>query len=86
LTTSISNSTSSPFLKRSADWKNTKYVELVDYGGGIKHSKKYGTIYATNGHKVLAIEMKGGYKFVIGTQNKSELEAFLEKSEQLYYS
>lgn len=66
-----------PFLKKS--------VELVAYGSvggwGVKHSKKYGTVYATGGDMGLAIEIKSGSKFVISTQNESELKAFLEKSD-----
>ncbi len=73
-----------PFLKKSIKWKDTKSVELVEYGfvggWGIKESRKYGTVYATGGEKGLAIEMDNGRKFVIGTQKEEELKAFLEKT------
>jgi hypothetical protein len=72
-----------PFLKKSVAWSDVKSARVLDYGTvggwGIKHSSKYGTVYATSGDIGLAIEMKSGSKFVIGTQNEDELKSFLEK-------
>jgi len=72
-----------PFLKKSVEWKNIKSARVVDYGTvggwGIKHSKDYGTVYATGGDMGLAIAMQNGDKFVIGTQKESELRTFLDR-------
>lgn len=72
-----------PFMKMSVVWQNVESAQVLDYGTvggwGIKHSSKYGTVYATGGDYGLAVKMKGGKKFVIGTQKKEELDAFLAK-------
>jgi len=72
-----------PFLKKSVERKNINSAKVLDYGTvggwGIKQSRKYGTVYSTGGDLGLAIVMQNGDKFVIGTQNESELETFLRK-------
>ncbi len=40
---------------------------------GIWLFTKYGTVYNTRGNKGLALELKNGKKFLIGTQKMEEL-------------
>jgi len=72
-----------PFLSKSVDWKDVASANIVDYGfiggWGIRYTKKYGKVYNTSGSKGLAIELKNGDKFLIGTQQESELGDFLAK-------
>ncbi len=72
-----------PFLRKKIIWENVESARVVNYGTvggwGIKHSPDHGTVYATGGDHGLAIKLKSGRKFVIGTQKKDELEAFLQK-------
>lgn len=71
-----------PFVKKSVRWADVASAEVLDYGTvggwGVKHSGKYGTVYATDGDYGLAITMKKGQKFVIGTRKESDLKSFLE--------
>ncbi|MCZ4408420.1 hypothetical protein O3Q51_06345 [Cryomorphaceae bacterium 1068] len=79
-----------PFLKKSFKWTNVESAKVLEYGTeggwGIKHSSKYGTVYSTGGDYGMAVKMKDGRKFVIGTQKEEELKGFLEKSAHLVQS
>ncbi len=72
-----------PFTKKNVMWRDIKNVELVDYGfvggWGIRLGTKYGTVYNTKGSKGLAIELKNGKKFLIGTQKEKELKDILNE-------
>lgn len=72
-----------PLLKKSVSWKDVKSAKVLNYGSvggwGLKHSKKYGSVYSTGGEMGLAIVMNSGHKFVIGTQKENDLKSFLEK-------
>jgi hypothetical protein len=71
-----------PFLKKNIKWNELKSMKIVNYGFvgyGIRLGSKYGTVYNINGNKGLAIELKNGKKFVIGTQNETELNSTLKK-------
>ena len=72
-----------PFTKKNVEWKNVKTAQIVNYGfvggWGIRHWTKYGTVFNTKGNKGLAIELKNGEKFLIGTQRESELTAIIKK-------
>jgi hypothetical protein len=71
-----------PFLKKKVNWNEIKSVKIVNYGFvgyGIRFGSKHGTVYNTNGNKGLAIELKNGKKFVIGTQKETEMNTFVEK-------
>ena len=46
---------------------------------GVRLGSKYGTVYNINGNKGLAIELKNGKKFMVGTQKAAELKNRLEK-------
>jgi hypothetical protein len=73
-----------PFVKKQIRWKDIKSAEIVNYGfvggWGIRLWTKYGTVYNTNGNKGLAIELLNGKKFLIGTQNDTELNKIVEKA------
>ncbi len=71
-----------PFLKKNIKWNELKSMKIVNYGFvgyGIRLGSKYGTVYNINGNKGLAIELKNGKKFVIGTQNETKLNSTLKK-------
>ena len=72
-----------PFVKKTAQWKDVKSAKILNYGfaggWGIRIGTKYGTIYNTKGNKGLAIELKSGKKFLIGTQKEAELTKVLKK-------
>lgn len=72
-----------PFVKKKVDWNELKNIKVVNYGfiggWGIRLWTKYGTVYNIKGNKGLAIELKSGEKFLIGTQKESELSNILKK-------
>lgn len=71
-----------PFLKKDIKWNDIKSAKIVNYGFvgyGIRYGSTYGTVYNTNGKMGLAIELKDGKKFVIGTQKEKELNDILDK-------
>ncbi len=67
-----------PFTKKSVAWEEIEKVEVLDYGfvggWGIRIGTKYGTVYNIRGSKGMAIQLKNGKKFLIGTQKESELK------------
>jgi len=71
-----------PFSKKRVSWEQIKSAEIVNYGfvggWGIRFTAKYGTVYNTWGKMGLAIELKNGRKFLIGTQKVDELSEFLK--------
>lgn len=71
-----------PFIYHKVKFKEIDNVEVVDFGyvggWGIHTSPKYGTVYSIKGHTGLAIELKNGEKFCIGTQRAEEIEAILK--------
>ena len=72
-----------PFVKKRIKWKDIKSAKIVKYGFvgyGIRLGSEYGTVYNTKGQKGLAIELKTGKKFVIGTQKANELTKIVEKA------
>ncbi len=65
-----------PFIKKKIKWVDVKSANIVTYGlvgYGIRFGTKYGTVYNIKGNKGLAIELKSGKKFLIGTQKHLEL-------------
>ena len=71
-----------PFVKRRVSWTEIKTAKVVNYGfvggWGIRLWPKYGTIYNTKGNKGLAIELKDGKRFLIGTQKETEIKKVVE--------
>jgi len=71
-----------PFVKKNIKWNELQCLKIVNYGFvgyGIRLGSKFGTVYNINGNKGLAIELKNGKKFVIGTQKENELNNTLKK-------
>lgn len=72
-----------PFVKKRVKWSEVKKAEVLNYGfvggWGIRLSFKYGTVYNIKGNKGLAIELRSGKRFVIGTQRETELRKIVEK-------
>lgn len=70
-----------PFISRNYSWKKIESAEVVDYGfvggWGIRLFTAYGTVYNVKGRKGLAVKMKNGKKFCVGTQRPSELQTKL---------
>ena len=66
-----------PLTKRAVKWSEVKRAEVVNYGfvggWGIRLWTSYGTVYNTSGNKGLAIELKDGKKFLIGTRREGEM-------------
>lgn len=73
----------SPFANRTIQWADVQSAEVLDYGfvggWGIRLWTKYGTVYNTQGRIGLAIVMKNGKKFLVGTQKEQELKAVIER-------
>lgn len=71
-----------PFLKREYRWDEISSARMVNYGfqggWGIRIGTKYGTLYNISGNKGLAIELKSGKKFCIGTRKEDELGSVVE--------
>lgn len=72
-----------PFTRRNVQWKDIESAKVVNYGfvggWGIRLWTKYGTVYNTKGNKGLAIELKNGEKFLIGTQKEAELGELIKR-------
>ena len=73
----------SPFLKRAFKWEEITYYEIVNYGfvggWGIRLGTTYGTVYNVKGNKGLALQLKNGKKYLIGTQKEHELKRLIDK-------
>lgn len=66
-----------PILKRKAAWHEIESAKVVSYGFvgyGIRFGSKHGIVYNTSGNKGLAIKLKNGKKFLIGTQQSEKIE------------
>jgi hypothetical protein len=72
----------SPLTSKTFEWNDIKSAELIKYGfvggWGIRLWTKYGTVYNVKGDMGLAIHMKNGKKYVIGTQKVEELSNYLK--------
>ncbi|MBX2871761.1 MAG: hypothetical protein KTR30_06670 [Saprospiraceae bacterium] len=76
-----------PLAKREIHWSEVKTYQIVDYGfvggWGIRMGTKYGTVYNTKGKTGLALELRNGRRYCVGTQKEEELATFLQEMEQL---
>lgn len=65
------------FKKKQFQFKDIVSATVVSYrfvgGYGLRYSTKYGTIYNIKGNKGLALTMKNGKKFMIGTQHSVQV-------------
>lgn len=72
-----------PFVHKSVKWYDIKSAKVLNYGfiggWGIRYWTQYGTVYNVKGNKGLAIELKNGKKFLIGTQKENELSELIKK-------
>lgn len=71
-----------PFLKRTFKWSNIESAEIIKYGFvgyGIRLSTKYGTMYNVKGSQGLALTLKNGKKYLIGTQKPEELQRLVKE-------
>lgn len=70
-----------PFIKRAYQWQEIASAQVVDYGfaggWGIRSNTSFGTIFSVKGSKGLAVELKDGRKFCLGTQRPEELQRTL---------
>ena len=66
-----------PFVRKSVKWTEVEEARVVNYGfvggWGIRFWTSYGTVYNVSGNKGLALNLKDGKKFLIGTQKENEL-------------
>ena len=73
-----------PFVSKKVSWDEVKKIDVVDYGfvggWGIRLWTDYGTVYNMKGKLGLAIELKTGKKFVIGTQEPEQMKLVIEKA------
>lgn len=70
-----------PLVNKKVNWSDIIKSEVLNYGfvggWGIRLFTKYGTVYNTKGKMGLAIVLRNGNKFIIGTQKPKELEEFI---------
>ncbi|MGB5272717.1 MAG: hypothetical protein WBN39_01570, partial [Flavobacteriaceae bacterium] len=58
-------------------WEDIDKAEIIKYrfvGFGIRLSFKYGTVYNIKGNLGMALHLKDGKKYLIGTQKPEELQ------------
>ncbi len=76
-----------PFTKKEFKWSEIERAKVLNYGfiggWGIRLFTKYGTAYNIKGSIGLALELKNGKKYLIGTQKgdllKTKIEGFIPK-------
>ena len=72
-----------PLVSKKVSWKEVASAKIVNYGfvggWGVRLWTSYGTVYNTKGKIGLAIELKSGKKFLIGTQKETELKSVLKE-------
>lgn len=72
-----------PLLNKSFRWEDIEIAEVLDYGfvggWGIRLFTSYGTVYNVSGSKGLAITLKNGKRYVIGTQKEEEMRKVVEE-------
>ena len=67
-----------PIATKVFKWENIERVEPITYGFvgyGLRFSFKHGTVYNIRGNKGVAVYLKDGGRYVVGTQQQ---EAFME--------
>lgn len=72
-----------PFgVKKLASWEEMESVDIVKYGFvgyGIRWGSSYGTVYNVKGNKGIAITLKNGKKYLIGTQQPEAVSSMLKE-------
>lgn len=73
-----------PLIRKSIKWNEIESVSVKKYGfvggWGIRLGTKYGTVYNIKGNIGLAVILKDGKKFLIGTQKEEELKRIIKAS------
>ena len=76
-----------PLASKKVKWEGISEAKIVNYGfvggWGVRLWTPYGTVYNTKGKIGLAIELKNGSKFLIGTQKETELKNVLKEISSL---
>lgn len=71
-----------PFFRKKhfavSDIATARVITYGFVGYGLRLSPKYGTVYNIKGDKGLALVMKNGKKFMIGTQHPRQVEDVLK--------
>ncbi|MEJ2584498.1 MAG: hypothetical protein P8Z38_05460 [Robiginitalea sp.] len=65
-----------PISRNIFTWEQIEKVETIKYGFvgyGLRFSFKHGTVYNIRGNKGLAVYLKDGGRFVIGTQQPEKI-------------
>jgi len=79
--------TFSPLDRQNILWIDVQSAKVIDYGfvggWGIRLWTKYGTVYNTQGKIGLAIILKNGKKFLVGTQKELELKNVIQQIDLL---
>ncbi len=76
-----------PFFKKEFAWQDIEQVEIVHYsfgdvlGWGIRVSSRLGTVYNVRGYEGIAVTLKNGKKYLIGTQQAETLKNYMNKGE-----
>ena len=72
-----------PFVNKTIPWNDVEKAEVVRYGfvggWGIRLGTQYGTAYNMSGNIGLAIQLKSGVKYLLGTQKEEEVSVLLNK-------
>ncbi len=71
-----------PISRKVFAWDQIEKVEPITYGFvgyGLRFSFKYGTVYNIRGNKGLAVYLKDGGRYVIGTQQQEQMKLVLKK-------
>jgi len=72
-----------PFVKRTFLWDEIESAEVLDYGfvggWGIRIGTEFGTVYNIKASKGIALKLKNGRDFLIGTQKEAELKQLLKQ-------
>jgi hypothetical protein len=70
-----------PIASKVIRWEDIDRVEPITYGFvgyGLRFSFRYGTVYNIRGNKGLAVYLREGGRFVIGTQREEEMVLLLK--------
>lgn len=71
-----------PLLRKKFTWDKIDNIKVLQYkfvGYGIRFSSQYGTCYNTKGNKGIALQLKSGKKYLIGTQDSEKVKSIIQK-------
>ncbi len=70
-------------VKKDLPWFQISSLDVLNYGfiggWGIRLWTKHGTVYNAKGKMGLAVQLKNGKRYIIGTQKENELKKNVEK-------